>query len=171
MEIAVKWMVAEHVFLQAGSLKDTHTHYISVLYTACAHHNKGNCSELYWAGGCFLWEGQVVSRKAEVNLRLSGPAADWSQTGMWLTDFLRDPLGPSGMLLSFGTSLFYNLCLTRLAPLTPRIVECICDVMKLRASLIITFFPDVFYPILILRWGLNAALPFTAHKCTGSTFS
>lgn len=58
---------------------------------------------------------QVVSRKPEVNLRLSWPEADWSQTGMWPTDFLGDPLSPSGMLLSFGTSLLYNLCLTGLA--------------------------------------------------------
>ena len=28
------------------------------------------------AVNCFLWEGQVVSRMAEVNLRLSGPEAD-----------------------------------------------------------------------------------------------
>lgn len=58
---------------------------------------------------------QVVSRKPEVNPRLSWPEADWSQTGMWPTDFLGDPLSPSGMLLSFGTSLLCNLCLTGLA--------------------------------------------------------
>lgn len=103
VEIAVKRMVVERVFLQAGSLKDTHAHYISITHI-CSSQQTGGCSKSYRAGVCFPREGQVVSRKAEVNLRLSGPEADWSQTGMWLTDFLRDPLGPSGMLLSFGTS-------------------------------------------------------------------
>lgn len=124
-EIAVKWIMVESVVLQAGSIKDTRTLYFYIRYLLIT-----NCSKLYGAGGCFQRDGQVVSRKPEVNLRLSGPEADWSQTGMCLTDFLRDPLSPSGMLLSFGTSLFYNLCLTRLAPLKATIIACTWDAMK-----------------------------------------
>lgn len=52
---------------------------------------------------------QVVSTKTEVNFRLWWPEADWSQTGIWLTDFLRDPLGPSGMLEAIR-SLYIHTC-------------------------------------------------------------
>lgn len=52
------------------------TRYISILDIGSHHNKKGNCSKLYGAGGCFLQDGQVVSRKPEVNLRLSGPEAD-----------------------------------------------------------------------------------------------
>ncbi len=57
----------------------TNTHFI-FLYYIFAHHNTTmetalNCTEMEVVF-CFVWEGQVVSRKAEVNLRLSGPGAD-----------------------------------------------------------------------------------------------
>ena len=68
-------MAAERVFLQAGSLSTPiiFLHYILLITT---NHKHGNCSKAHGAVDCFLWEGQVVSRKAEVNLRLSGPEAD-----------------------------------------------------------------------------------------------
>lgn len=83
-------------------------------------------------GSCrlFLWDRQVASRKPGVNPRLSQPGADWSQTGMCLTDFLRDPLSPSGMLLSFGTLFFHNLYLTRLTQLKPVIIVKICALLR-----------------------------------------
>lgn len=59
------------VVLPAASLKDTHMLDFCIRYSLIT-----KCGKLRGAGGCFQRDGQVVSRKPGVNLRLSGPEAD-----------------------------------------------------------------------------------------------